>query len=145
MTTAPASAARGGGRDDRYVLAVDLGTGGPKVGLVSMAGVIAWSEHLLVPTRLLSGGGAVQDADQWWDVIVDSARRGLASGVVDPGRVTAVSCTGQWASTVPVDEAGVPVGDCVLWMDSRGAPHARRAFGGPVSGYGPLVLARWVR
>ena len=31
--------------------------------------------------------------------------------------------TGQWASTVPVDEDGVPVGECVLWMDSRGATY----------------------
>ncbi len=133
------------GRDDRYVLAVDLGTGGPKVGLVSLTGHIAWSEHLLVPTRLLPGGGAVQDAEGWWRVVTGSARRGLAAGVVDPARVVAVSCTGQWASTVPVGEDGRPVGDCVLWMDTRGAPHSRRAFGGPVSGYGPVVLWRWVR
>ncbi len=33
-----------------YVLAVDLGTGGPKVGLVSLTGVIAWSEHQPVAT-----------------------------------------------------------------------------------------------
>ena len=37
--------------DQQYVLAVDLGTGGPKVGLVSLTGVIACSEHLPVETR----------------------------------------------------------------------------------------------
>ena len=57
-------------------------------------------------------------------------RRALASGVVRPEQVVAVSCTGQWASTVPVDEDGLPVGDCVMWMDSRGAPYTRRAVGG---------------
>ena len=66
--------------------------------------------------------GAVQDANEWWDAIVDATRRALASGVVDPANVVAVSCTGQYASTVPVDGAGVPVGDCLLWMDSRPAP-----------------------
>ena len=132
---------RGGG----VVLAVDLGTGGPKVGLVSLTGTVAWAEHLTVHTRLLAGGGAVQDAAAWWDLITDAARRALSSGAVDPSRVVAVSCTGQWASTVPVDGDGTPVGDCVMWMDSRGAPHARRAVGGPVAGYSPLALWRFVR
>jgi xylulokinase len=134
-----------GERDERYVLAVDLGTGGPKVGLVSLTGRIAWRDHVPVPTRHLPGGGAVQDADEWWKLIVDAAGRALASGAVAPSKVEAVSCTGQWASTVPVDEAGLPVGDCVLWMDSRGEPHARAIVGGPLNGYAPRPLATWVR
>ena len=73
-------------------------------------------------------------------MIADATRRAMASGVVRPDQVVAVSCTGQWASTVPVDEDGRPVGDCVMWMDSRGGPHTRRAVGGPVSGYAPLAL-----
>ncbi len=57
----------------------------------------------------------------------------------------AVSVTGQWASTVPVDEEGRPVGPCVLWSDTRGAPYSRAAVGGPVSGYAPKPLATWLR
>lgn len=132
-------------RDERFVLAVDLGTGGPKIGLVSLAGTIAWNDHCPVETRRLPDGGAVQDAAEWWDLILDAARRALASGTVDPSRIEAVSCTGQWASTVPVDESGIPVGDCQLWMDSRGEPHARRVIAGRVAGYSPVPLAVWVR
>jgi len=130
---------------ERFVLAVDLGTGGPKVGLVSLAGAIVWSEHTPVATHLLPSGGAVQDAEEWWQIIVRSARRALAVGVVRPEQVVAVSCTGQWASTVPVGDDARPVGDCVLWMDSRGGPHSRNVVGGPISGYAPRVLWRWVR
>lgn len=132
-------------RDDRYVLAVDLGTGGPKVGLVSLTGRIAWRDHCPVATRRLPGGGAVQDAEDWWKLVLDAAGRALASGVVAPSRVEAVSCTGQWSSTVPVDEAGRPVGDCLLWMDSRGEPYAKQVIAGPLSGYSPRPLATWVR
>jgi len=63
---------------EKFVLAVDLGTGGPKVGLVSLAGRIAWEEHHAVATRHLPGGGAVQDAEEWWGLIAGAARRGLA-------------------------------------------------------------------
>ncbi len=132
-------------RDVSHVLAIDLGTGGPKVGLVSLSGSIDWSEHTRVETRHLPGGGAVQDADQWWELIAAATKRALASGLVEPSKIAAISCTGQWASTVPVGEDGRPVGECVLWMDTRGGRHSRRAVGGPISGYAPLALWRWVR
>jgi len=132
-------------RGEQLVLAVDLGTGGPKVGLVTVTGALVWADHLAVRTRLLPGGGAVQDAEEWWRLILEAARRALQSGAAPPDRVVAVSCTGQWASTVPVAEDGTPVGECVMWMDSRGGARARRAVGGPVSGYAPLALWRFVR
>ncbi len=87
----------------------------------------------------------MQDAAEWWDLILDATHRALSSGAVDAGRIEAVSVTGQWASTVPVDEAGIPVGDCQLWMDSRGEPYAAKVIAGPVSGYAPVPLALWVR
>lgn len=132
-------------RDTRFVLTIDLGTGGPKVGYTTLSGHVVWSEHATVETRFLDGGGAVQDAEHWWRVILDVARRGLDGGEVRPERVVAVSTTGQWASTVPVDDTGRPVGDCVMWMDGRGGRAARRVFGGPVSGYHPRKLVEWVR
>lgn len=131
---------------ERFALAIDLGTGGPKVGVVSLAGEIAAAEHVAVPTTFLPGGGAVQDAAAWWEVICDTGRKviaGAGGGVAE--RIEAVSVTGQWASTVPVDSAGEPVGDCVLWMDTRGGPHTRRAIGGPLQGYQAVPLVQWVR
>jgi xylulokinase len=133
------------GPGDRFVLAVDLGTGGPKVGLVSLTGVIAHKEHLPVRTHRSSEGGATQDAEQWWDLVCAGAQRAVGSGVVSAEQIVAVSCTGQWASTVPVDAAGHPVGDCLLWLDTRGGHLTRRAVGGPLGGYSPLALARWIR
>ncbi len=133
-------------RDQGYVLAVDLGTGGPKVGLVSTLGQIAWWEHHTVTTTYggtAAPGLATQDAEEWWRLIVDAARRGLAE--IDPERVVAVGVTGQWASTVPVDADGLPTGPCVMWTDTQGAPHSRRVVGGPVQGYDPRRLATWVR
>jgi xylulokinase len=130
---------------ERFALAIDLGTGGPKVGLVSLAGRIAWVEHIIVETQMLDHGGAEQDAEEWWRIVVDAARRALGSGAVDPSDVAAVSITGQWASTVPVDADGRPVGPCIVWMDTRGGRHVRRRVGGPVAGYAPRAILRWIR
>jgi xylulokinase len=130
---------------ERCALAVDLGTGGPKVGIVTLRGRILWAEHTRIETSLLPDGGALQDAKGWWDVIVRSASSAIRSGVCSPEQVVAVSCTGQWASTVPVDEKGMPVSECVMWMDTRGGRRSRERFAGPVSGYAPLALWRFVR
>ncbi len=132
-------------RDARLVVAIDLGTGGPKVGFVSLTGKVAWQDHVAVDTHWLPNGGAEQDAGEWWQVISDAVRRGLADGRVDPGRVVAVSVTGQWASTVPVDERGHPVGPCVMWMDTRGGRHVGPLIGGPVAGYSPRPAVTWIR
>jgi xylulokinase len=133
------------GPRDRYALAIDLGTSGLKIGLVTLAGSVLWTTGAELPTTLVGGGGAEQDASEWWRLIRDGCRSALAGGVVGRDAVVAVSVTGQWASTVPVAEDGTPVGPCVLWMDCRGAPYARQRFGGPVSGYSPRTLLTWVR
>jgi xylulokinase len=130
---------------DKYALCVDLGTGGPKVGFVSLTGKLAWSTHAAVATEYLAGGGALQDAENWWRLVSDLTREGLATGVVRPEDVAAVSITGQWASTVPVDGDGVPVAKCVQWMDTRGARYIRQRIGGKVAGYSPRAIATWVR
>ncbi len=144
MTEAGSGANRDRGRDG-LVLAVDLGTGGPKIGFVSVTGRVAWQDHVRLSTRWLDGGGAVQDAHEWWDVITGAVRKAIANATVPAGDVVAVCVTGQWASTVPVDAEGVPVGDCIMWQDHRGIRLVRRRIGGRVAGYSGRALAAWVR
>ena len=130
-------------QSDSLVLAIDLGSGALKLGLVSLGGQVVVVEQCSVATERLPGGGAVQDAAGWWDAVRSLARSVLAGGRAE--RVVAVSCTGQWASTVPVDAAGEPVGPCLMWLDTRGAEYARAVVGGPLVGYSPLALLTWVR
>lgn len=129
----------------RVVLAVDLGTGGPKVGFVALDGTVRWSDHVPVATAYGPDGAATQDAELWWSIIADATRRGLADGGVAGDQVIGVSITGQWASTVPVGADGRPTGPCVMWMDTRGARYSRAAFAGRLQGYKARALATWIR
>ena len=129
----------------RLVLAVDLGTGGPKVGYATTHGDVVWWRHRQVRTTYGEGGLSTQDPHEWWRLVVGTAREAVSSGAINPAEVVAIGTTGQWASTVPVDVAGAPVGDCVMWTDTRGATHARAVVGGPVQGYRLDRLATWVR
>jgi xylulokinase len=132
-----------GSRSERFALAVDLGSGALKLGAVSLDGTLAAHDQRTIETERLPGGGAVQDARIWWDAVRELSRSVLSG--IPAERVVAVSCTGQWASTVPVDAEGVPVGPCVTWFDTRGAPYSREAIGGPVMGYSPRALLKWIR
>jgi len=131
----------------RHVLAIDLGTSALKVALVSVTGEVVAAEEEAHQCELLPGGGAEQDPEGWWALITRVSSRLMARGTVPPDQVAAVCCTAQWSGTVPVDCDGRPVRNAIIWMDSRGAPYARRITSGPVrlSGYGADKLARWIR
>jgi len=128
------------------ILAVDLGTGGSKVALVTPTGKVLASEFEATPLLLLPGGGAEQRPEDWWRAICTASRRLMARGVVPAGGLKAVCCCAQWSGTVAVDRAGEPLMNAVIWMDSRGARYVRQMVAGPISyeGYSVGKLRRWV-
>ena len=123
--------------DGPCVLAVDLGTGGPKVAVVAESGRIVAHAAEPVPLHLLDGGGAEQDPDDWWSAI----RRRPPGGrrARGPVALVGVGCTAQWSGTVAVDAAGSRSMRAVIWMDSRGNTAIREVAGGSVNvlGYDP--------
>ncbi|MFN8018879.1 MAG: FGGY-family carbohydrate kinase [Acidimicrobiales bacterium] len=129
------------------VLAIDLGTGGPKVALVSLDGTVVASEHQRVEPRVAADGTGVQDPDTWWGAVLAGMGALVAAHPAEAARLVAVAVTGQWGSTVPVDAQGNAVGDCLLWMDTRGGALARERLGGKVSieGFAPRKVLTWVQ
>jgi xylulokinase len=132
---------------ETYVLAVDLGTGGPKAAVLAATGRIVAHSFQRVGLDLSEDGGAEQSPQGWWDAIVEAARQALDDGGVSPERVVGVGCTAQWSGTVPVDPDGQAIGPAIIWMDSRGARAVRKRVRGAVNvqGYSPSKLTRWVQ
>jgi xylulokinase len=126
-------------------LSIDLGTGGPKIGLVSLDGEVLDYELHSVTTTYSSDGGATQDPRLWWTLISEATRRLMGRADVTKERVRAVAVTGQYASTVPVDANGAPTGPCLMWLDTRGREFSRRVIGGPIEGYNPRRILPFVR
>ena len=129
------------------ILAIDLGTSGPKVALVTTEGEVLASEVESTELFLSEGGGAEQDPDDWWRAIVAAARRITDRHLVPAEQIIAVAVTSQWAGTVPVDRDGNALGRAIIWLDSRGAKYVPEVAGGLVriQGYGALKLERWIR
>lgn len=131
-----------------YVLAVDLGTGGPKTALVSTTGDVVAHEYARNGLMLLDGGGAEQDPEEWWRTIADGIKALVAKQLVPVDDIVAISVSAQWMGTVAVDKNGDHLMNAVIWMDSRGAPYAEQVTSGfpviPGVGYNALKLKRWL-
>jgi xylulokinase len=129
------------------ILAIDLGTSGPKVALVTTQGEVLASEVESTELFLSDGGGAEQDPDDGWRAITTATRRITDRNLVPAEQIIAVAVTSQWAGTVPVDEAGNALARAIIWLDSRGAKYVPEVAGGLVriKGYGALKLESWLR
>ena len=131
----------------RCVIAIDLGTSGAKVALVTAHGRVLGWEYTPVPVYLLPEGGAEQDPEDWWRSITKSVKRLMARRLVPREAVEAVCTSAMGEETVPVDRNGKCLMRSMSWMDSRAADHVRELVGGPIAleGYDVFKMVRWVR
>ncbi len=123
-----------------HVLAIDLGTSGPKVALVSESGRIAASSTRAVTTMRIEPCGAEQDAEEIWCAVLGACRQVLAEAGVPRERILGIACDSHFFSVVPVDIAGNAVGPCILWSDGRGAPYSTAVYGRE-----PDAFLRWLQ
>ena len=130
------------------VLGVDLGTGGLRTALATARGVILAVARRDLPTRLLPGGGAEQDPDDWWRATAETVRELTAAHPEAVGRIKALCFSAQWGGTVPAAADATPVHPALIWMDARGARYSQAATGGvvrvPGTGYGARRLRTWL-
>jgi xylulokinase len=132
---------------DKFILAIDLGTSGPKVALFSTQGELVGSEFEEIQLFLLPDGGAEQSPGEWWETIQKATKRLLARGLVPNEEIIVIAFTGQWSGTVAVDEEGNALSNAIIWMDSRGAPYIQEIVKDPVKiqGYGLRKLWKWIQ
>lgn len=129
----------------RWVLAIDLGNGGPKVAAVEPSGEILATVFKPVSVYVGLDGTATQDAIEW-EVALRAAIAEVIADIPADG-LAAIGITGQWGSTVPVGPDDEPAGPVILWSDSRSRYNVKRILGGPVniSGYAPHKVLPWIR
>lgn len=131
----------------KYILAIDLGTSGPKTALVSIGGEVI--DHAFEKNRLhlLPDGGAEQDPEEWWTTISNTAKTVISRSRIPSENILAVSCSTQWSGTVAVDQGGRHLGNAMIWLDSRGSRYIREITDGwlKIEGYNVRRLMRWLR
>jgi xylulokinase len=131
----------------RWILAIDLGNGGPKVAVVSLEGEVRRTAMRPVHVYIGLDGAATQNATEWWAELREAAREAIEGADADREALHAVAITGQWASSVPVGADGEPVGDVILWSDTRARDLSSDVIGGPIniSGFAPQKVLPFLR
>ena len=130
----------------RHVLAIDLGTSGPKAAVVDASGRTPGTARASVDTLAQPGGIAEQDPAQIWEAVKSAAVAALAASGVDRDDIVAVICSSQYSSIVPVDRDGQPTSNLVLWQDQRGSKKGLAHVAGfPRRADNPVDMLRWLR
>ncbi len=142
------------------ILAIDLGTSGPKIAVVSVRGEILASEYvsvktIYVPSLCRSGSplhdgsqtGIEQDPREWWQAVVSGVRNIFSRQPQLKDSIIAICSSAQWSGTVAVDEQGQELMNAIIWMDARGAEQIKKLTRSWVNiqGYGLSKLLHWVR
>lgn len=132
---------------NKYILAIDLGTSGPKVALISTRGEVVDWEFEKTSLHLLPNGGVEQSPDDWWAAIKKASQRLIGKKLVEVDDIAAISCTGQWSGTVAVDAAGQHLANAIIWMDARGLPYVKQILNGflKIEGYDIRKALQWLR
>ncbi|MFZ9596467.1 MAG: xylulokinase [Bdellovibrionia bacterium] len=128
------------------VLTIDLGTSGPKVSLFDSELRLLGSCFREVPLIFVGKNGVEQDPRLWMRRIEECILELRLKHAGAFSRIEAINTTAQWAGTIPLNAQGEPLGNAILWMDSRGAPYARELMNGwiKVDGYGLFNVLRWI-
>jgi len=128
------------------ILTIDLGTSGPKVSLFSNNAEYLHHEFEENEVILLEQGGAEQSPLEWWDSIKRAYHKLIQNSKLDPKKIETVICTSQWSGTVACDNELKPIGNAIIWMDSRGAKHIQKIISGfpEVEGYQVFTLLKFL-
>ena len=132
-----------------YVIAYDIGTTGVKTCLFEVGDTLRLlaGEYEGYGLYILPGGGAEQDADEWWAAMAKSTRRLLEKTDTDPKSIAGISFCSQMQGLVLVDEAGCALRRPMSYMDQRGSREfaACQTHGLTISGVNALMLLRSLR
>lgn len=107
------------GRDDRFLVGLDLGTTGAKAGVVDSGGGVAGTAFTPYPTGTPHPGWAEQDPAEWWSACANSIGQALKKGGVAGEKIAAIGVSGQMHGSVLLDGSGHVIRPCILWCDQR--------------------------
>ncbi len=111
-----------------YVLGIDMGTGGARVGIFDLEGepVVFCGENY--PLYTPSSGRAEQDPDEWWTAICKASREAVRKSGINPSDIKGMSVDTTCCTVLVSGDDMKPLTRAILWMDVRASEQAKRMF-----------------
>jgi xylulokinase len=114
---------------DKKIISFDLGTGGNKTSLYDSEGNCLASTFAPYTTQYPQVGWHEQRPEDWWNAVVESTRKLLASSGVDKNDIVCLGISGHSLGAVPVDKDGSLLRDeTPIWSDIRAQKEAEDFF-----------------
>lgn len=129
--------------DKKYIMCYDHGTSGMKTAIISTRGDILGFSVKEYGLKT-DGSLAEQSPDDWWKALVESTHDLLSKNLISVDQIAATVMSNMMCGTIPIDKDGQRLMDCMMWLDTRGAPIIEKLFGGPISGYSASKLLKWL-
>ncbi len=101
------------------VVAIDAGTTGVRSVVLDTTGNVLVRSYQEFQSIFPEPSWVEQNAIDWWDAACNTLQRCLREDGVSGERIAAVSVTNQRETIVPVDEAGEPLRNAIVWQDRR--------------------------
>jgi xylulokinase len=104
----------------KYLLGIDVGTGGSRAVLIDRSGAIVSSatcEH--VPFASPKTGWAEQEPEDWHRATGAAVCQSISAAGIDPADISAVGLAGQMHGAVLLDENNEVLRPALIWCDQR--------------------------
>jgi len=138
-----------GGNEMTYVVAYDIGTTGVKTCLFGLGERIELlaSAQEGYGLRLLEGGGAEQDPEEWWRAMGRTTGELFTRTEITPEQVAGLSFCSQMQGLVLVDREGRSLRPAMSYMDQRAGAELKKglAHGPRIAGANVFKLLRCLR
>lgn len=115
-------------RQNEYVLGIDMGTGGARVGIFDLKGNPAIFCGEDYPLYTPASGWAEQDVEEWWEAICKASRKAISESGIDPACIKGMSVDTTCCTVLMSGEDMKPLRRAILWMDVRASRQAKRIF-----------------
>ena len=114
--------------DAAYVLGIDIGTTGARVGIFDLKGnpIVFCSENF--PLYTPASGRAEQDANDWWEAVCKASKKAVATAKIDPAAIRGMSLDTTCCTVLLSGDDMVPLQNAILWMDVRASEQAKRIY-----------------
>jgi xylulokinase len=104
----------------RYVIGIDVGTGGTRAVLVNEKGeVTASATHEHAAFASPRNGWAEQDPHDWWNACKQALAKLFKENAVSKTEIAAIGLTGQMHGAVLLDENDEVLRPALIWCDQR--------------------------
>ncbi len=110
----------------KTVLAVDFGTQSAKAAIVDETGQILAKTKASYGFCVNHGGFLEQNPEDWWKALVAMSHDLQNAQLEAFSAICAVGISAQMHGVVGIDENGAPVGNCIVWCDTRSTLQAEQ-------------------